>query len=113
MVTFDALGIVAISLNKDGAIRTLENGNVVRGTGTFVQVMDGIAVNREIFASGSSFFSVSRCSRRIRFDRGRFRLYGCGLACLLLGRVSHIHNCPGNFALKRRIIVYRKDLELR
>jgi Ca2+-binding RTX toxin-like protein len=46
LVSLDALGIVAIRLGSDGTVRTLDNGNVVRGTGSFVQIVDGVQVER-------------------------------------------------------------------
>ncbi|MFL9907208.1 calcium-binding protein [Paraburkholderia sp. RL17-337-BIB-A] len=48
LLSFDELGILSINLSKDGTIRTLENGNMVRGTGSFVQMVDGVAVERDM-----------------------------------------------------------------
>ncbi|WP_377700636.1 calcium-binding protein, partial [Paraburkholderia solisilvae] len=46
LVSLDALGIVAIRLSRDGTIRTLDDGNVVRATGSFIQIVDGVQVER-------------------------------------------------------------------
>lgn len=48
LLSLDQLGIISINLSKDGTIRTLENGNMVRGTGSFVQRVDGVAVERQM-----------------------------------------------------------------
>jgi Ca2+-binding RTX toxin-like protein len=48
LLSLDQIGIISIKLSKDGTIRTLENGNMVRGTGSFVQIVDGVAVEREM-----------------------------------------------------------------
>ncbi|MFL9996173.1 calcium-binding protein, partial [Paraburkholderia sediminicola] len=48
LLSLDQLGIISIKLSKDGTIRTLENGNMVRGTGSFVQMVDGVAVERQM-----------------------------------------------------------------
>ncbi|HEX7909899.1 MAG TPA: calcium-binding protein [Paraburkholderia sp.] len=48
LLSLDELGIISIKLSKDGTIRTLENGNMVRGTGSFVQIVDGVAVERQM-----------------------------------------------------------------
>ncbi|MFL9904064.1 calcium-binding protein [Paraburkholderia fungorum] len=48
LLGLDELGIISINLSKDGTIRTLENGNMVRGTGSFVQMVDGVAVERDM-----------------------------------------------------------------
>ncbi|WP_153076021.1 hypothetical protein [Paraburkholderia bonniea] len=48
LLTLDQSGIVEIRLSKDGTIRTLENGNMVRGKGSFVQIVDGKHTEREM-----------------------------------------------------------------
>ena len=48
LLGLDELGIISINLSKDGTIRRLENGNMVRGTGSFVQMVDGVAVERDM-----------------------------------------------------------------
>ncbi|MFL9901196.1 calcium-binding protein [Paraburkholderia fungorum] len=48
LLSLDQLGILSINLSKDATIRTLENGNMVRGTGSFVQMVDGVPVERDM-----------------------------------------------------------------
>ncbi|MBK3843275.1 EF-hand domain-containing protein, partial [Paraburkholderia aspalathi] len=48
LLGLDELGIVSINLSKDATIRTLENGNMVRGSGSFVQMVDGVPVERDM-----------------------------------------------------------------
>ncbi|WP_174769670.1 calcium-binding protein [Paraburkholderia bonniea] len=48
LLTLDQSGIVEIRLSKDGTIRTLENGNMVRGKGSFIQIVDGKHTEREM-----------------------------------------------------------------
>ncbi|WJF89657.1 hypothetical protein QS306_11135 [Paraburkholderia bonniea] len=48
LLTLDQSGIVEIRLSKDGTIRTLENGNMVRGKGSFIQIVDGKHTGREM-----------------------------------------------------------------
>ncbi|MFM0183997.1 calcium-binding protein [Paraburkholderia aspalathi] len=48
LLSLDELGIVSINLSKDATIRTLENGNMVRGSGSFVQMVDGVPVERDM-----------------------------------------------------------------
>ncbi|RKF49401.1 hypothetical protein BCY88_17395 [Paraburkholderia fungorum] len=48
LLSLDELGIISINLSKDATIRTLENGNMVRGTGSFVQMVDGVPVERDM-----------------------------------------------------------------
>ncbi|WP_158515245.1 calcium-binding protein [Paraburkholderia phytofirmans] len=48
LLSLDELGIISINLSKDATIRTLENGNMVRGSGSFVQMVDGVPVERDM-----------------------------------------------------------------
>ena len=48
LLTLDQLGIISINLSKDGTVSALENGNMVRGSGTFVQMVDGVPVTRQL-----------------------------------------------------------------
>ncbi|WP_153074250.1 hypothetical protein [Paraburkholderia bonniea] len=48
LLALDQPGIVEIRLSKDSTIRTLENGNMVRGKGSFIQIVDGKHTEREM-----------------------------------------------------------------
>lgn len=48
LLTLDALGIVSFNVGRDGQRYTLPNGNVVDGTGSFKQVVDGKVVERQM-----------------------------------------------------------------
>ncbi|WP_153099066.1 calcium-binding protein [Paraburkholderia hayleyella] len=48
LLTLTQLGIVEIRLSRDSTVRTLENGNIVRGTGSFVHVVNGIKTEHEM-----------------------------------------------------------------
>ncbi|WP_174769857.1 calcium-binding protein [Paraburkholderia hayleyella] len=48
LLTLTQLGIVEIRLSRGSTVRTLENGNIVRGTGSFVHVVNGIKTEHEM-----------------------------------------------------------------
>ncbi|WJF89257.1 calcium-binding protein [Paraburkholderia bonniea] len=48
LLSLTELGILSINLSKEESFRLLDNGNLVRGEGSFVQLVDGKEVVREI-----------------------------------------------------------------